>query len=444
MRDDSKILRDIEKIPEQAHREGRMTIREQELGLVPLSGEPAVVGAVRKTRIRIMEELSANWKQMYADLAAVMKPGLLGDLKRKDARFWFQHRDSTPEEALLSELFELEPIEGDSPLTADARKTRYRIMRELSANREQMYAYQAAVMKPDLLDALKRKGAEFWLQHRDSTPEEALLSELREGRMAILEQELDLAPLSGEPAIAASARETRCRIMGELSADWRRTYAYRAAVMKPNLLGALKKKEAEFWFQHRNSTPKEAFLSELFELEPIEGDSPLMADARSARYRLLWDALHLRLKEVKKASATDAASRLKLERMKRKADKENHEAVKMTAQILSQQSAQFWYEHMNFSADELIKLHFPNIQDWQTPSERASNIRRGCAFLTIAAAASFGTFWQFFSAGKAAAGYFCAIAMSLVAFAMFVAALSMFSEARRNPGGKGLYGKLKE
>ena len=83
-------------------------------------------------------------------------------------------------------------------------------------------------------------------------------------------------------------------------------YAYRSAVMKPDLLDALKRKDAEFWFQHRDSTPKEAFLSELFELEPIEGDSPLMADARSARYRLLWDALHLRLKEVKKASATDA------------------------------------------------------------------------------------------------------------------------------------------
>ena len=38
--------------------------------------------------------------------------------------------------------------------------------------------------------------------------------------MAILEQEIELAPLSGEPAIVASARETRCRIMGELSADW--------------------------------------------------------------------------------------------------------------------------------------------------------------------------------------------------------------------------------
>ena len=135
-----------------------MAILERELGLAPLSGEPAVVGAVREARIRIMGELSADWMRTYADLSAVVKPGLLRDLARKNAEFWLQHRDSTPEEAFLSALFELEPIGGDSPLTADARKTRYRIMRELSANREQMYAYQAAVMKPGLLDALKRKG----------------------------------------------------------------------------------------------------------------------------------------------------------------------------------------------------------------------------------------------------------------------------------------------
>ena len=444
MRDDDQIIRDVEKIPEQTHREGRMAIRERELGLVPFSGEPAVVGAVREARIRIMGELSAEWRRTYADLSAVVKPGLLRDLARKDAEFWFQHRDSTPEEAFLSALFELEPIEGDSPLTADARKTRYRIMRELSANREQMYAYQAAVMKPGLLRNLARKDAEFWFQHRDSTPEEALLPELREGRIAILEQELELAPLSGEPAIIASARETRCRIMRELSADWRRMYVYRSVIIKPYLLYDLKRKDAEFWFQHRDSTPKEAFLSELFELEPIEGDSPLMADARLARYRLLWDALHLRLKEEKKASATDALNRQELGRMKRMAEKKNHEAVKMTAQVLSQQSAQFWYEHMNFSADELVKLHFPNIQDWQTPSERASNIRHCFVLLTIGAAASFGAVWQFFSAGKAAEGYLCAIAMSLLAFAMFVAAFSIFSEIRRNPSGKGLYRKSQE
>ncbi len=374
MRDDDQIIRDVEKIPEQTHREGRMAIRERELGLAPLSGEPAVVGAVREARIRIMGELSVDWRQTYADLSAVTKPGLLRDLARKDAEFWYQHRDSTPEEAFLSALFELEPIGGDSPLTADARKTRYRIMRELSADREQMYAYQAAVMKPGLLDALKRKGAEFWFQHRDSTPEEALLPELREGRMAILEQELDLAPLSGEPAIIASARETRCRIMRELPADWEEMYAYRSSIMKPDLLDALKRKDAEFWFQHRDSTPEETFLSELFELEPIGGDSPLMADARSARYRLLGELLELQWLKTG--------------------------AVQMAGQILSQQSAQFWYEHMNFSADELVKLHFPNIQDWQTPSERASNIKYGFALLTIAAAAFFGAVWKFFSAGK--------------------------------------------
>ena len=61
--------------------------------------------------------------------------------------------------------------------------------------------------------------------------------------------------------------------------------------MKPGLLEYLKRKDAEFWFQHREFTPEETFLSELFELDPIAGDSPLMADARLARYRLLWSCL---------------------------------------------------------------------------------------------------------------------------------------------------------
>ncbi len=179
----------------------------------------------------------------------------------------------------------------------------------------------------------------------------------REGRMAILERELGLAPLPGVTAIAGAAREARIRIMGELSANWRRMYADRSG-MKPGLWGALKRRDAEFWLQHSDSTPKEVFLSELFELKPIAGDSPLMADARLARYRLLWELLGLRLKEHN-----------------------NHEAVKMIWQVLSRESPQFWYEHMNFSAEELIKLRFPDIQYWVTPSERASYIFMGVLYL---------------------------------------------------------------
>ena len=364
LRDDDRILRDIEKIPEQRRREGLMAIRERELGLASLSGDTAVVKAAREARCRVLEELTANWEQKYADRAAVMKPNLLDALKRKDAAFWFQHRDSAPEEAFLSELFELEPIADDSPMTAEARQTRCRIMSELSANSEQMYAYQEGVMKPGLLDAFKRKDAAFWLQHRDSTPEEALLPELKEGRMAIREQELHLAPLSGEAATFASARETRCRILEALSADWKQKYDNQAAVMKPGLLDAFKRKDAAFWFQHRDSAPEEAFLSELFELEPIEGDSPLMADARSARHRVLGELLGLQLKEKEAV---------------------NLEAAAMAGRILAQESPQFWYEHMSFSADELIKLYFPDIQNWQTSSERKTYAAYGITLLSLSA-----------------------------------------------------------
>ncbi len=311
MRDDDRIMRDVEKIPEQTHRKGRVAILERKLGLVPLSGYASIVGAARETRYRIMGELSAEWNRRYANRSAVMKPGLLDALKRKDAEFWFQHRDSTPEQAFLSELFELKPFAGDSPLTADARLARY-------------------------------------------------------------------------------------RIMGELSAEWRRKYAKRSAVMKPGLLRDLARKEAEFWFQHRDSTPEQAFLSELFELKPIAGDSPLMADARSARYRLLSELFKLRLKA---------------------------EAVQMAGKALSQKSPQFWYEHMNFSADELIELHFPDIQNWKTPSERSARaeiIALGCVSLVIAAL-FFGWFLDIdpYDVGKLG----CILALSVVFLATALIAL---------------------
>ena len=69
----------------------------------------------------------------------VLKPGLLGDIARqlarlkrkKNAQFWFQYRDSDPDEMFLSELFKLKPITGDSPLMADARKARRQTLRKL-------------------------------------------------------------------------------------------------------------------------------------------------------------------------------------------------------------------------------------------------------------------------------------------------------------------------
>lgn len=270
----------------------------------------------------------------------------------------------------------------------------------------------------------------------------------REGLMAILERELDLAPLSGDPAIVKASRETRYRILEELSIDWEQKYAYRTVAsdigyglpfyegkevaMKPGLWGALKRKDAQFWFQHRDYTPEEMFLSELFELEPIEGDSPLMADARLARYRLLWELLELQLKD--KAAA-------------------NLEAVEMAGQALCQESPQFWYEHMSFSADELIKLHFPDIQNWQTSSVRASKMFTGGIFLTIAIvfflvfmAYIFHYHFNAFSIDSTtdeliiAMGRpcgICAIVMLGIAF------LTLFS-IQRSWRGKGLYGKAKK
>lgn len=236
----------------------------------------------------------------------------------------------------------------------------------------------------------------------------------REGRMAIQERELELVPLSGEPSIVSAAREARARIMGELCPDWKMKYAGRSSVMKPGLLFALKRKDAQFWFQHREYTPEEVFLSELFELEPIAGDSPLMADARLARYRLLWELLELRLKP---------------------------EAVQMAAQALSEESPQFWYEHMNFSAAELVKLHFPDIQDWQTPSERGSYLLRGGVYLAISAISFLG-FMAFLLEREAPniVGAPC----GLCAVVMFIMALTAFFSIRQNRIGKAPPGNSNE
>ncbi|MDE0019791.1 MAG: hypothetical protein OXT69_00210 [Candidatus Poribacteria bacterium] len=128
-------------------------------------------------------------------------------------------------------------------------------------------------------------------------------------------------------------------------------------------------------------------------MKPISGDSPLMADARSARYRLLSELFKLRLKT---------------------------EAVQMAGQVLSPKSPQFWYEHMNFSADELIELHFPDIQNWQTPSERSARdeiIASGYVWLVLAAV----FFWSFLDTIKEDpndAGCFLALSVMLLAVAL--------------------------
>ena len=92
MRDDDKILRDVENVPEERRKEALMTIQERELNLASLSGDSAIVKAARETRYRILEELSSDWEEGFAYRADIMKPDLFNALKRKDAQFWFQHQ----------------------------------------------------------------------------------------------------------------------------------------------------------------------------------------------------------------------------------------------------------------------------------------------------------------------------------------------------------------
>ena len=118
----------------------------------------------------------------------------------------------------------------------------------------------------------------------------------------------------------------------------------------------------------------------------------------------------------------------------------------MAGWSLSQESPQFWYEHMNFSAVELVKLHFPDIQSWQTPSERASYMMKGGVYLAISAV-FFLIFMAFLLVREApnivgAPCGLCAVAMLMMALVSFYL-LSRIEAASRKTGGGAINHRIK-
>ncbi len=290
--------------------------------------------------------------------------------------------------------------------------------------------------------------------------------EIEQRRAAVQEKELGLVRLSGEPAIIDAVRDARYSMMQDLSRQWSYLYRHdrwgRWIALKPGLLGDIarllkklkKKRNAQFWFQYRDSEPNEMFLSELFHLKPFAGDSPMMMEARKTRYRTLQKLLDQEL--ITKDDVIPVYKRLDWlplafdwdwfetwsladERLKMRAENKNYKAIKKITKTLSLQSPQFWFAHKDFEIQELVERHFP---DAQNRSKRASALWRFAIYLAISA-----VFWnwtvQLFSGG--AWGFCCLMPPStLCALTMLGFSLRNLSFVKRNRGGRWLSGKSKE
>ncbi len=302
----------------------------------------------------------------------------------------------------------------------------------------------------------------------------------REAQTAIRERELGLVPLSGKPAIIEAVRDARYSMMQDLSRQWDYIYDHdrwgRWIALKPGLLGDIarqlkklkKTKKAQFWFRYRNSEPDEVFLSELFKLKPIAGDSPLMAEARRARNRTLHGLLGLELiTEDDVTLVFEWLDWLPLafdwewletwcvakERLKRRAENKNYKTIKKIAKTLSLQSPQFWYAHKDFELRELVERHFP---DAQNRSKRGSALRRFAVYMGISAffwywgAVQYFLDWRWYHSKpdpdawvepEVTCGH---IFFSLCGLIMLAPALKKLFSVRRNVGGRWLSGKSKK
>ena len=173
MRDDSKILRDIENMPKRLHREGRMATLENKLDLKAMAGDDPVVKAARKTRYRILNDLHER-RARYIDQSYESEWNkIVEKLKDGDEAFWFAQRGLSAEQAYVSQAFNLKPIVGEIPLYAEAREARYRIFWELMALKLDVLYYDPTAYKRVVAD-LENRDAEFWYAHKEFSAQELI------------------------------------------------------------------------------------------------------------------------------------------------------------------------------------------------------------------------------------------------------------------------------
>ena len=171
MNDESRILRDIEEIPGEALREGRMRLLERDLGLPVLKGEHSAVEAARETRFRILNAID-NYPWRDPNIGAAVK----NKLCRKGLGFWLETRESTDgceamfaaETVFLATALNLKPMEDDSSIHRDAREARNRILWELIG----LDLYWDSSSYEKAVEDLKTKNAQFWHTHREFSAEE--------------------------------------------------------------------------------------------------------------------------------------------------------------------------------------------------------------------------------------------------------------------------------
>ncbi len=419
--DDRELLRDLEKMPLEARaalEKARLAKAERRFGLAPLGGDSPFIEKAAKARLEAVQKLQAGYPVRYRRVAS--------DLKRKGLGFWLAHQTFSPLELLVSMELGLEPFEEASPNADAASAIRIRLMTELHEmaslpavqgqplspwrrrailsslakqgaefwlkaqdfTAERLYETHALERRPadlvpfdvvspiehkaaeayarlmddleplsaDRLAELERKGAEFWHAHRDFTAEELLVS---------LEE--NLAPLAGDTEETRAASKARVRFVAEMR-NLKQNPRY-LGKKSPYYLGplyrfafSLKKKDAAFWHAHQNFTAKELLVSQSLDLEPFQSASPVTQTAAKARARIFTELYDLRW-----------------------ADRQIARRYQKIAKALKEKEADFWYAHQDFTALELLELHFPETELADKPASRPLRMPwlKKTAWLTI-------------------------------------------------------------
>ena len=389
--DDRELLRDLEKMPLEARaalEKARLAKAERRLGLAPFDGDSPLNEKAAKARLETVQELQTGYPIKYRRVVS--------DLKQKGLGFWLAHQTFSPLELLVSMELGLEPFEEAPPNADAASLIRIRLLTELHEmesppavqgqplpswrrrailsnlakqgaefwlkaqdfTAEQLYETHALERAPaDLvpfdvvspieheaaeayarlmdelhalpagrLTELERKGADFWHAHRDFTGEELLVS-LKE----------NLAPFAGDSEETRAASKARVRFVAEM-----RNLKESQRYLNPSLyrtLSSLKQKDAAFWYAHRDYTAKELLVLQSLDLEPFESVSPATQTAARARARIFTELYDLRWAE-------------------RQITRRYHKI----ATVLKTKEADFWYAHQDFTALELLELHFPEAE----------------------------------------------------------------------------------
>ncbi len=423
--DDRELLRDVEKMPLEARaalEKTRVAKAERRLGLAPFDGDSPLIEKAAKARLEAAKELQkVRYPARYRRAAS--------DLKQKGAGFWAAHQTLSPLEALVSMELGLEPFEAESPDADAASAVRIRFMTELHemdslpavqgrhlsswrrrailsslAKQEadfwlkvqdrtaaRLYKTHALETPPaDLVpfdvvsrveheaaeayarlmdelhalptsrlmeleridtfmlqrsggalypDTLLNKGAEFWYAHRDFTAEELIAS-----------VEENLTPFLGDTEETRAASKARARLIAEMR-DLKGREGYLGTPLYRSAFN-LKQKEAAFWYAHRDFNAKELIVSQFLDIKPFQSVSPAAQTASKARARIFAELYDLRWAE--------------------------HQITGRYQQIvtaLKTKEADFWYAHQDFTALELLELHFPEAEQKDRPASRAMRLR---------------------------------------------------------------------